>query len=227
MRWCSRCAAGERSVCFGGSVSFACGSVVFEVMQPASVSASAMAAGNASARAAPGYPCGLVVLLTVFRSVRQFKVAISICSGLVASMRGPLRSSIQPRTLTRTVFQRLGLQAGPPKDALMSFQDRDRKRLRPAAAEIDIDRAAALADRQHLAFRNRESTPSGQKLRPAFGRLDDIIRFGPEAKLAGPGEALLRQKLRRAGRGRPRGRSPGQNRRHEAHGRRNARPRPG
>src|SRR5262249_12466960 len=37
----------------------------------------------------------------VHGNLRQFSSAISICSGRLAAMRGPLRSSTQPRTRTR------------------------------------------------------------------------------------------------------------------------------
>ena len=121
--------------------------------------------------------------------------------------RGPLRSSTQPRTRTRR-FAALRVAARPPENALMSFQDRDRERLRPAAAEIHIDRAPALADRQHLALDHRETTPLGQKLRPALGRLNDIIRIGPEAKLGVLGRHVRAPSVRQRRPGSRHGRRP-------------------
>src|SRR3982074_2747680 len=55
------------------------------------------------------------------------------------------------------VLERLGVEAGGGKNALIPFQDGDRERLRPSPPEIHIDCASALADRQHLAFHHRET----------------------------------------------------------------------
>src|SRR6266478_1444666 len=88
------------------------------------------------------------------------------------------------------VFELLGRQPRPREDALITFRDRDSERLRPAPAEIHVDRAAALADRQDLALDDRETTPSGQELRPALGPQLDIIRIAPEAKLGRPRHTL-------------------------------------
>src|SRR5256885_3683324 len=73
-------------------------------------------------------------------------------------IRRPPRSTLFPYT---TLFR--SRQAGLRKDALMTFQDRDRERLRPTPAEIHIDGASALADRQHLAFGDCKTTPTRQK----------------------------------------------------------------
>ena len=96
------------------------------------------------------------------------------------------------------VFQSVRCNARAGKDALVPFQDRNRQRLRPPPPEIHIYSAAALADRQYLAFCQRKKAPAVQELRPAVGPDDGIVRFAPEAKLGVAGGALVGQKFGRA-----------------------------
>src|SRR5262249_52074716 len=76
--------------------------------------------------------------------------------------------------------------------ALIPFRDRHRERLRPPSPEIHIYGASALADRQHLAFHHAELAGPGLQLGQALRPDHHIIRFAPEAKLAGAGDSLAR-----------------------------------
>ena len=159
MRSCSRCAGvGGAALLLRrfGQVDLLRRRRVHGVRQPPSSKPSATAAG--AARRLPGSPCCAVGASSAWLAL-QFSSAISICSGRLASIRGPLRTSTQPRTRTRRFSSVFGLKPGARKDALMTFRYGDRERLRPSPPEIHIYGAAALADRQHLAFDDRETAP--------------------------------------------------------------------
>ena len=113
-------------------------------------------------RQAAGTPCSVARRL---HGGLQFAATNSICSGRLASIRGPLRTSIQPRTRRRRFSSAFGREPGVREDALLTFRYGDRERLRPSAAEIHIYGAAAVADRQHFAFDDREMTLSGHQTR--------------------------------------------------------------
>src|SRR5262249_51523530 len=97
------------------------------------------------------------------------------------------------------VFEFFRLYAGGGEDGRIALGDRGRQRLRPSPPEIHVDRACALADRQHVPLRHGETAAFGRKMSPALGRHDDIIRFAPEAKFGAARRPFLRQKLLGAG----------------------------
>src|SRR5262249_24585477 len=89
-----------------------------------------------------------------------------------------------------TILEALETYPSTGKDALMSFQNRDRQRLSPAPPEIQLDRAPALADGEDLTFNDCEPTPLGKELCPIPSRQYHIARIGPEAKLCAPCHTL-------------------------------------
>ena len=94
-----------------------------------------------------------------------------------------------------SVLERLGINSGAREDALLSFRYGDRKRLRPSTAKIRIYSAAAFADRQHFAFDDRETTPSGHQTRQVAGWHYGILRVAPQANLGDSGGTLLGEQL--------------------------------
>src|SRR5205823_11390377 len=54
------------------------------------------------------------------------------------------------------ILQLFRLQPRPREHALMSFRYGDRERLRPTSAEVHVYHAPTFADRQNLAFDDRE-----------------------------------------------------------------------
>src|SRR5215203_5048355 len=181
MRWCSRFAAGESSTCLGGSEMEAVCSCRPDVEQPDSSRPSTSSAGRIRRPAAKS-PRDLSLAFTA-SSVQLGDFDLLGVAGLDAWTVAFVYPAAHPDA---SVLQCLRRQSGLRKHALMTFQDRDRERFRPAPAEIHIDGAAALADRQHLAFCDREATPPGQKLCPAFGSHYAIIRACPKAKPGRP-----------------------------------------
>src|SRR5215470_3750084 len=85
------------------------------------------------------------------------------------------------------------------KGPLVTLGDGHSKVLAPAPAEIDIDGAAALAHRQHLALHDREAPACGRHRGPVFGRKRLLGRIGPQAAAGGPRCALAAQEFDRAG----------------------------
>ena len=114
--------------------------------------------------------------------------AISICSGRVASIHGPPRSSTEPRTRTRRPSSCFGSRPAAAKAALVAFQNRDGEILGPAPPEVDIDRAAAFAHRQHLALDQREPAPQRPGFRAAFSGVlrHDSVGFAQRPRPARP-----------------------------------------
>ena len=213
------------SACLGASGSEAGGAPVESIdeMQPArtrpsSATSASVQGGHRIGAIARGWPASRSAPWPVKTSVGTFAAERCGCSRWGPRWRSSSVSSVRrsrsapggwPRSAGRCAlrpireperggFQAFSAHAGGSEDALISFQDGDRERLRPVAPEIHVDRASALADRQNLAFYHREMAPLGHELRPALGREDDIIRFAPEAKLA-PRGPFLRQKLVGAG----------------------------
>src|SRR5829696_5676674 len=174
MRWCSRCAAGGSSACLGGggaAIDAVCSGMP-TVLQPDSSRPS-------SARRPASKTPGCLDLVVTALSIQLGNLDLLGVAGLDP---GPVTFVHPAPHPDAPVLQGLRRQPGLGKDALLTFQDRDRERFRPPPAEIHIDGASALADRQHLAFYHREATPTGQKLRPACGFHYAIIRAGPKAK---------------------------------------------
>src|SRR5262249_30848483 len=73
----------------------------------------------------------------------------------------------------------LRLEAGRRESALVALGNGDRKVVGPPPAEVHIDRGAALADRQHLAFDDRKPSSFARDGRRVFGPSHHIIRIGP------------------------------------------------
>ena len=128
-------------------------------------------------------------------SFRQFRPAISICSGRVSLDARPVALLDPPADPNATIFKPFRLYAGGGEHPLIALQNGHRESLRPLSPEIHVYRASALADRPHLAFRQYEMAAFGHKLGPALGRDDDIIRFAPQAKLGLASGPFPRQKL--------------------------------
>src|SRR5262245_40785809 len=204
MRWCSReVGAGGCGCCWaccGASGSEPGGAPIesSDELQPASRSANAAAPAGAK-RLAPRM-LGCLTAASTMAFLRVPSVALGDldllrAGDLDARAVALLDPSAHPDA---AVFELLRLYAGGSEDALIALRDRDGQRLRPSPAEIHVDRACTLADRQHVTFRHGETAALGRKLRPALGRHDDIIRFTPEAKLGAARPSFLSQKLRGA-----------------------------
>jgi hypothetical protein len=76
----------------------------------------------------------------------------------------------------------------------MALLDGDGEVFRPAAAEIDVNRAAALADRQNLALNHCETTPNLEDPGRILGISHHIVRVGPKAKTGRAGTRFRAQK---------------------------------
>ncbi len=76
----------------------------------------------------------------------------------------------------------------------MALLDGDGEVFRPAAAEIDVNRAAALADRQNLALNHCETTPNLEDPGRILGISHHIVRVGPKAKTGRAGALFRAQK---------------------------------
>ena len=107
-------------------------------------------------RQAAGTPC---LVARRLHGGLQFAATNSICSGRLASIRGPLRTSIQPRTRRRRFSSAFGREPGAREDALLTFRYGDRERLRPSAAEIHIYGAAAARGPTTLCLRRPRNDP--------------------------------------------------------------------
>src|SRR5882762_4268488 len=191
MRWCSRSAAGEAWVSGvagrGGTAIrlVECSPKKRSPEQPAS--ASAAANRTISVRAVPRVRCAGV---SPASELRPNSLPRSPCIG-VSFIRDDLdllgRRRLDPWTAAlldpsphhdAASRQLLRLQSGGRKYALMTLRNGDREILAPAAAEIHIDGAAALAHRHHLALDQREAPPFGRDLPRVIGRMGKIARIG-------------------------------------------------
>src|SRR5262249_53877721 len=76
-------------------------------------------------------------------------------------------------------FQPLGRQAGAGEGGLVAFGDGDGEVLGPPPTEIDVDRRAAFADREHFAFHDGKPAPFRRHRRRIVRRPDHIDRIGP------------------------------------------------
>src|SRR5215467_7008941 len=201
MRWCSReVGAGGYGCCWacrGTSGSDPGGAPIESSaeLHPASRSASAAAPAGASRLVPRTLNC-----LTA-ASTMAFFAFLSVALGDLDLLRA---GELDTRAVTlldptahpnAAVFEFFRLYAGGGEDGRIALRDRGRQRLRPSPPEIHVDRACALADRQHVPLRHGETAAFGSKMSPALGRHDDIIRFAPEAKLGATRRPFLRQKL--------------------------------
>ena len=80
-------------------------------------------------------------------------------------------ANLDPATHAKTLFSSALGEPGAREDALLTFRYGDRERLRPSTPKIHIYGAAALADRQHLAFDDRKTTPTVHQTRQIPSRL--------------------------------------------------------
>ena len=83
----------------------------------------------------------------------------SICSGASASMIGPPRCSIHPRTRMRRPSSCFGSTPAAAKARPRRRKNGDGKVARPTPPEVDIDCGPAFAHRQDLAFDQHEMAP--------------------------------------------------------------------
>ena len=164
---CSRCLAPARARPAGGMVGDAPAPAPSECARSSRrpVLGTARRAPRTQARSrANGAACGLPRRDRHDRECGQRAVtsapAISICAGVhrLDPRAAPLldRAS-DPNT---PAFQLLQLQARVRKRALVAFQRRDGEVFRPAPPEVDVDRAAAFADRQHVPLDHGETAPN-------------------------------------------------------------------
>src|SRR6516164_4178184 len=201
MRWCSRevgtGGCGCCWACRGTSGSDPGGAPIESSaeLQPASRSASAAAPAGASRLVPRTLGC-----LTAASTMAFFEF-LSVALGDLDLLRA---GELDTRAVTlldptahpnAAVFEFFRLDAGGGEDGRIALRDRGRQRLRPSPPEIHVDRACALADRQHVPLRHGETAAFGRKMSPALGRHDDIIRFAPEAKFSAARRPFLRQKL--------------------------------
>ena len=91
-----------------------------------------------------------------------------------------------PRTLTCWPASFFNSSPAAVKLRSLRFQHRDGEIVRPAAPEIDVNRAAAFPHGQDFALNHRETTPNREDPRRILGMADDIIRVRPKAKTARP-----------------------------------------
>src|SRR5262245_17036772 len=145
MRACSRCVVGEAlSDCFGGSGRLTC--VV--AMRPGSAhparsASSAKAAGPASRRTADIGPFARVTLVTNSApSVAPDDLDLLGPRRLHPGAAPLLNPPADPHAQALQSFR---FEARRRKAALVALGDGHREVLRPAAPEVDVDRAAALA----------------------------------------------------------------------------------
>src|SRR5262245_20558224 len=201
MRWCSReVGAGGCGCCWaccGASGSEPGGAPIesSDELQPASRSANAVAQAGAKRLALRMLGCLTAASTMAFLRVPSVALGdldLLWPGDLDARAVALLDPSAHPDA---AVFELLRLYAGGSEDALIALRDRDGQRLRPSPAEIHVDRACTLADRQHVSFRHGETAALGRKLPPALGCHDDIVRFTPEAKLGPARSPFLGQQL--------------------------------
>ena len=187
MRSCSRCAAvGGAARCGGGSGRLTCRvePVVSGVRQPPSSRPSAMAPAP---RAGRNFDvCLRVVCTVVFSSVLLIRSAPDDWPQF-ADHCEPRSSHAREDADSRAPWA----QPRAREDALLTFRYSDRKRLRPSTAKIHIYGAAALADRQHFAFDDREATPTGHQTRQIPSVHYAILRVAPQAQLCDSGYTLV------------------------------------
>ncbi len=81
------------------------------------------------------------------------------CSGAVASIHGPPRSSTKPRTLTRRPSSRLGSSPAGRKSCAIPFQYGDSEVLRLPPAEIERRLSPLSRTGKNFAFDNRAKRP--------------------------------------------------------------------
>src|SRR6185295_11534859 len=194
MRACSRCAPGEVSACFGGSGRLTCGPLRIASVQLAT---SIARAASISQRTVDACPDGLLAIVTTSAPSVALQNLDLLRTARLHPGAAPL---LDPSADTHhAAGQFLRLEAGRGKHALVALGDGDGEVLRPAPAEIDVNRPAALTYRKDLALDQSEPPAARQHLRrfPCLG--DGIVWFGPEAKLCGARRILVCQKLFGAG----------------------------
>src|SRR5215467_3612695 len=211
MRWCSRGnGCGACWACFGapGSEPGGAPTCSSEALQPASTTPSAAISASRIAAARPGAPggdafCRETAAGLTATPTRRSSPSVAFGDLDLLRARGfdarPVAVLHPSAHADAAVLQRLRFQAGGSEAALVAFQDRDRERLRPLPPEIHIYRACGLANRQHLAFHQREPAALGGELGRPVGGHDHIIWSAPEAKLGLARRPFPRQQLGRAG----------------------------
>ncbi len=176
MRACSRCVAGSISAC-----DEACGTG----KRNQTVIGRAGATGQSHRHGGKQRStCELGFKRTHTRPTHVYSMR-SICSGATASMTGPPRCSIQPRTRIGRPSSPFGSMPADGEFSPMTLKNRYRKVARPTPPEIQIYCGAAFAHRQYLALNQCKLALRGCNSVEIFRPQRGEIGVGPETASRG------------------------------------------